>query len=62
LLRESFASDTFAGMRRADAAGFVVMQLLGAAAATFVLRWLVPACPKEVAAAVSPISQPIAKP
>lgn len=38
-------SDTFAGIRPADAPGFVVAQLLGAAAATFTFRWLVPSLP-----------------
>jgi glycerol uptake facilitator-like aquaporin len=37
------ASNTFAGVRPADVPGFVVAQLLGAAAATALLRWLVPA-------------------
>lgn len=36
------ASDTFAGIRPIDAPGFIGMQLLGAAAATLVFRWLVP--------------------
>ena len=36
------ASDTFAGIRPADAPGFIVAQLLGAAAATALLRWMVP--------------------
>ena len=40
------ASDTFAGIRPADAPGFIVAQLAGAAAATAVFRWLVPALPK----------------
>ncbi len=35
------ASDTFAGIRPADAPGFIVAELLGAAAATTVFRWLV---------------------
>jgi glycerol uptake facilitator-like aquaporin len=39
------ASDTFAGIRPADVPGFVVAQLLGAAAATATFRWLVPAVP-----------------
>jgi len=39
------ASDTFAGIRPADAPGFIVAQLLGAAAATALFRWLVPALP-----------------
>jgi len=36
------ASNTFAGIRPADAPGFIVAQLAGAAAATAVFRWLVP--------------------
>ena len=36
------ASNTFAGIRPADVAGFVVAQLLGAAAATLLFRWLLP--------------------
>jgi len=36
------ASDTFAGIRPADVPGFVIAELLGAAAATAVFRWLVP--------------------
>jgi glycerol uptake facilitator-like aquaporin len=40
------ASDTFAGIRPTDAPGFIVAQLAGAAAATAVFRWLVPALPK----------------
>jgi glycerol uptake facilitator-like aquaporin len=40
------ASDTFAGVRPADAPGFIAAQLVGAAAATAVFRWLVPALPK----------------
>lgn len=36
------ASDTFAGIRPADAPGFVVAQLAGAMAATLLFRWLVP--------------------
>jgi len=41
------ASDTFAGIRPADAPGFIVAQVAGAAAATALFRWLVPALPKE---------------
>jgi glycerol uptake facilitator-like aquaporin len=36
-------SDTFAGIRPVDVPAFVVAQLLGAAAATGLFRWLVPA-------------------
>lgn len=35
-------SDTFAGIRPADAPLFILAQLLGALAATFLFRWLVP--------------------
>lgn len=37
------ASDTFAGIRPLDAPGFIVAQLLGAAAATLLFGWLYPA-------------------
>jgi len=40
------ASDTFVGIRPGDAPGFIGAQLAGAAAATAVFRWLVPALPK----------------
>ncbi|HUM15013.1 MAG TPA: MIP/aquaporin family protein [Candidatus Nitrosotalea sp.] len=36
------ASDTFAGIRPADAPGFIAAQLIGAAAATACFRWLLP--------------------
>jgi len=36
------ASDTFAGIRLADTAGFVIAQLAGAFAATLLFRWLIP--------------------
>jgi len=39
------ASDTFAGIRPADVPGFIAAQLLGAAAATLLFRWLVPTLP-----------------
>ena len=39
------ASDTFAGIRPVDVPGFIVAQLAGAAAATALFRWLVPALP-----------------
>jgi len=38
-------TDTFAGIRPADVPGFVVAQLVGAAAATGLFRWLVPTLP-----------------
>src|SRR5205085_11292946 len=36
------ASDTFAGIRPADAPAFIAAQFLGAAAATALFRWLTP--------------------
>jgi len=48
------ASDTFAGIRPSDAPGFIAVQLAGAAAATALFRWLVPALPEEAAAVVVP--------
>jgi glycerol uptake facilitator-like aquaporin len=44
-------SDTFAGIRPSDVAGFVVAQLLGAGAATAVFRWLLPKHATEAALA-----------
>jgi len=41
------ASDTFAGIRPADAPGFIVAQLFGSAAATGLFRWLVPTLPES---------------
>jgi glycerol uptake facilitator-like aquaporin len=41
------ASDTFSGIRPADAPGFIMAQLAGAMAATLVFRWLVPSLPKD---------------
>jgi glycerol uptake facilitator-like aquaporin len=41
------ASDTFAGIRPVDVPGFVVAQLCGAAAATSLFRWLIPALPES---------------
>ena len=46
------ASDTFAGIRPEDAPGFILAQLAGAATATFLFRWLVPALPKAAGSAV----------
>jgi len=48
------ASDTFAGIRPQDAPAFVVAQLLGAAAATLLFRWLVPALPRVAQEIVVP--------
>jgi glycerol uptake facilitator-like aquaporin len=43
------ATDSFAGIRPKDAPGFIVAQLVGAAAATILFAWLVP--PKATASA-----------
>ncbi|HZS48544.1 MAG TPA: MIP/aquaporin family protein [Blastocatellia bacterium] len=48
------ASDTFAGIRPADIPGFIVAQLLGAAAATILFRWLVPKLPRSAPEVVIP--------
>jgi glycerol uptake facilitator-like aquaporin len=48
------ASDTFAGIRPVDAPAFIVAQLSGAAAATALFRWLVPALTKDAAAVIVP--------
>ena len=47
-------TNTFAGIRPADAPGFIAAQLAGAFAATFLFRWLVPALPKEAPDVVFP--------
>jgi len=51
------ASDTFAGIRPADAPGFIVAQLVGAMAATYLFRWLVPALPAAAKDVVVPHGQ-----
>lgn len=48
------ASDTFAGIRPADAPGFILTQLAGALTATMLFRWLVPALPKDADAVIVP--------
>jgi glycerol uptake facilitator-like aquaporin len=48
------ASDTFAGIRPQDVPAFIVAQLLGAAAATLLFRWLIPALPKVAPDVVVP--------
>lgn len=45
-------SDTFAGIRPADAPGFIAAQFLGAAAATALFRWLVPISQRNAEAVV----------
>ena len=53
------ASNTFAGIRPADVPGFVVAQLVGAAAATATFAWLVPA-PKRAPAIARPRREDVA--
>jgi len=48
------ASDTFAGIRPADAPGFVAAQLAGAGAATVLFGWLVPSIRAEAEKVVVP--------
>jgi glycerol uptake facilitator-like aquaporin len=52
-LARSF-TDTFTGIRPWDAPGFITAQLAGAAAATALFRWLVPALPDDAKAVVIP--------
>ena len=47
-------TNTFAGIRPADAPGFVAAQLAGAFAATFLFRWLVPSLPRQARDVVVP--------
>jgi glycerol uptake facilitator-like aquaporin len=46
-------SNTFAGIRPADAPGFVLAQLIGAAAATLLFNRLAPALPKSARAVIT---------
>jgi glycerol uptake facilitator-like aquaporin len=48
------ASDTFAGIRPVDAPAFIAAQLLGAAAATMLFRWLVPSLAEAAEAVLVP--------
>jgi glycerol uptake facilitator-like aquaporin len=48
------ATDTFSGVRPGDVPAFVLAQLLGAAAATVLFRWLVPALPEVAPDVVVP--------
>lgn len=56
-LARSF-TDTFSGIRPSDAPGFMVAQLGGAFAATFLFRWLVPALKKTAPQVVVPHGEP----
>lgn len=48
------ATNTFAGIQPADVPLFVLAQLLGAAVATALFRWLIPSLPKTAADVVVP--------
>jgi glycerol uptake facilitator-like aquaporin len=48
------ATDTFSGIRPIDAPAFILAQLLGAAAATALFRWLVPSLPQVAPTVVVP--------
>jgi len=52
------ATDTFAGIRPIDVPAFVAAQLAGAAAATVLFRWLVPALPEDAPAMIIPHHEP----
>ena len=52
-LARSF-TNTFAGIRPADAPGFILAQIIGAMAATLLFRWLVPSLKREARDVVLP--------
>ena len=54
-------TDTFAGIRPGDVPAFLVAQFAGAAAATFLFRWLVPALPDASERVVVPRSEGAAR-
>jgi glycerol uptake facilitator-like aquaporin len=47
-------SDTFSGIRPADAPGFIVAQIAGGFAATLLFRWLIPALPSAASDVIFP--------
>lgn len=49
-------TDTFAGIRPGDVPGFILGQIIGAAAATVLFRWLIPALPESADRVVAPHS------
>jgi glycerol uptake facilitator-like aquaporin len=53
-------TNTFAGIRPADAPGFMVAQLAGAFAATFLFRWVVPSLPKQARDVIVPHDKEVA--
>jgi glycerol uptake facilitator-like aquaporin len=59
-LARSF-TDTFAGIRPADAPGFIIAQLAGAFAGTALFAWLIPSLAAESTAVILPHSPTAAK-
>jgi len=55
------ATDTFAGIRPADVPAFLIAQLIGAAAATALFRWLVPTLPRRVPGVLLPHEDDLAQ-
>jgi glycerol uptake facilitator-like aquaporin len=51
------ATNTFAGIRPADAPAFVAAQLAGAFAATFLFRWLIPSPSTDASVVLVPHGQ-----
>ena len=51
-------TDTFSGIRPADAPGFIIAQLAGAAAATAFFRWLIPGRATIADRVATPVSHP----
>jgi glycerol uptake facilitator-like aquaporin len=49
-------TNTFSGIRPADAPGLIIGQVVGAFAATFLFRWLIPSLPEEARNVVLPHS------
>jgi glycerol uptake facilitator-like aquaporin len=52
-------TNTFTGIRMQDVPDFVVSQLLGAAAATLLFRWLIPALPEKAKHVVVPHAEDV---
>lgn len=50
-------SDSFAGIRPEDVPGFIIAQLIGAALATILFRWLVPSSTEKAESAAVPHSE-----
>jgi glycerol uptake facilitator-like aquaporin len=56
------ATDTFAGIRPADAPAFIVAQILGASVATLLFRWLLRPLQDDAASVVLPHPEPEQRP